>query len=159
MYKHTHITNLWLFGVFSCSGVPDGAHVQNLHLLKDRQTSVSHLMSRRVCVQDRNSTSASAGLIAPLWVDSLGVLFICFLTMLCTSSHCEHVSRLMLAFSSKHSCTAADPPSPDLFARGWVGGCFLRVNRQIINETFTKQANRKCTDNRGKYVYAPWWRI
>lgn len=32
---HTH-TNLGLFGVFSCSGVPDGAHVQNLHLLEDK---------------------------------------------------------------------------------------------------------------------------
>lgn len=33
-------TNLWLFGVFSGSGVPDGVHVQDLHLLEEDQESV-----------------------------------------------------------------------------------------------------------------------
>ena len=36
-HTHTHSTDLWLFGVFPCSRVPDGAHVQNLHLLKQNK--------------------------------------------------------------------------------------------------------------------------
>lgn len=38
---HTYTcTNLRLFGVFSGSGVPDGVHVQDLHLLEENQESV-----------------------------------------------------------------------------------------------------------------------
>lgn len=33
-------TNLRLFGVFSGSGVPDGVHVQDVHLLEENQESV-----------------------------------------------------------------------------------------------------------------------
>lgn len=31
-------THLWMFGVFSRAGVPDGVHVQDLHLLEDKRS-------------------------------------------------------------------------------------------------------------------------
>lgn len=41
LLPHTCFTNLGLLGVLSCSGVPDGADVQNLNLLKDRNINRS----------------------------------------------------------------------------------------------------------------------
>lgn len=40
--KHTQThTHLWLFSKFSCSGVPNGVHVQDLNLLEERNILVS----------------------------------------------------------------------------------------------------------------------